>query len=85
MSTTTYTTAECADFRAKLVEAEAAYHDVVTGNREVEIMHANKRTRYTEANRGALLAYITDLKGKIAACDGCRRRPRSFRIMPTGE
>lgn len=84
MTATTYTTEQCAEFRTRLAEAEAARHDIAIGNREVEIQHANKRTRYSEANLGALLAYITELKGKIALCDGCARRPRSFRIMPTG-
>lgn len=84
MSTTSYTAAECADFATKLAEAEAAYHDLAIGNREVEVMHANKRVRYTEANAGTLLAYIAELRGKVKDCAGCRHQ-RSFRVMPIGD
>lgn len=50
----------------RLVEAEAAYHDLVIGKAVVEVRDANGETlRYTVANRAALAAYIEDLKRQV--------------------
>lgn len=52
----------------KLVEAEAAYHDLLTGKSIVELRDSNGETvRYTAANRSSLQSYISSLKAQIAA------------------
>ena len=52
----------------RLVEAEAAYHALLTGKAAVEIADSNgDRVRYTSANRRDLKSYIDDLKAEIAA------------------
>ena len=51
----------------RLVEAEAAYHALLTGKAAVEIADSNgDRVRYTSANRRDLRDYIADLKAEIA-------------------
>lgn len=50
----------------RLVEAEAAYHALLTGKSAVEVADSNgDRIRYTTANRRDLKAYIDDLKAEI--------------------
>lgn len=51
----------------RLVEAEAAFHDLAIGKAMVEFRDSNGETvRFTAANRAALQSYITDLKRQIA-------------------
>lgn len=47
-------------------EASAAYHALLTGQAVAEFRDQNGETvRYTAANRGALAAYIADLKRQL--------------------
>lgn len=51
----------------RLVEAEAAYHDLQLGKAMVEFRDANgESVRYTAANRRELKIYIDNLKVTIA-------------------
>ena len=50
----------------RLADAEAAYHNLLTGVSVVEITDQNgEKMRYTPINRGALATYIADLKRQI--------------------
>lgn len=52
----------------KLVEAEAAYHDLmVRGAVRVVVDQNSERVEYTAVNADKLRQYIADLKGLIAA------------------
>ena len=54
----------------KLVEAEAAYHELLTGKSVVELRDSNSEmVRYTAANANRLLNYIQSLKAQIAQGD----------------
>lgn len=59
------------DLTTQLAEAEAAYHALMVGQSVAELRDSNgELIRYTPANAGRLLAYITSLKqqlGLIAA------------------
>ena len=51
---------------ARLTEAEAAYHAVTVGRREVEVSYgmgdSSRTVKYTPADADKLLGYIKDLK-----------------------
>lgn len=83
-TTPTYTVAECAEFATQLAEAAAALHKLLTGTKVVELWHANKHVRYTDANLNALRSYVNDLQGKVNACNGTCRPARRFRFLPLG-
>lgn len=52
----------------RLVEAESAYHDLLTGKSVVELRDSNgELVRYSAANRSALQNYIASLQAQIAA------------------
>lgn len=52
----------------QLVEAEAAYHALMTGESAVEIRDSNgESVRYSAVNASRLKNYILDLKANIAA------------------
>lgn len=60
----------------RLVEAEAAYHALLTGQGAVEIKDSDGSTvRYSPANVSRLRQYITDLKAEIAGTTTTRRAP----------
>lgn len=60
----------------RLADAEAAYHDLMIGKTLVEFRDSNGETvRYTPANRGALIGYITDLRRQIAVENGATPTP----------
>lgn len=51
----------------RLVEAEDAYHALLTGESARVVVDQNgQRVEYTAANRGALAVYIAQLKDEIA-------------------
>lgn len=51
-----------------LAQAEAAYHQLVTGLQPRVVVDQNgERIEYTSANRGALYSYIQELKARVAA------------------
>jgi hypothetical protein len=60
---------DLATLQARLAEAEAAYHKMMTGKLVAEIRHGlGEAMRFNKPE--ALLAYINDLKGQIAALTG---------------
>ena len=59
----------------KLVEAEAAYHDLMLGrSARVVVDSSGERVEFTAANAARLAAYIEELKQQIAAGSTPRRR-----------
>lgn len=60
----------------RLVEAEAAYHALLTGGQPVECRDSNgESVRYTPANASRLKAYIAEIKAEIAGTQSQLRRP----------
>lgn len=56
-----------ANVQQRLTEAEAAYHDLLTGKAVVEFRDQNGEVvRYGQARKGDLAAYIERLKTQIA-------------------
>lgn len=54
------------ELEAKLADAEAAYHALMIGQSIAELRDQNgELVRYTPANAGRLLAYITSLKQQL--------------------
>lgn len=60
----------------RLIEAEAAYHALLTGSGVAEVRDSNGESiRYTQANASRLRAYILDLKAEIAAEASGKSKP----------
>lgn len=63
----------CAPKKAKLDEAESAYHDLMTGRAVRVLVDQNgERVEYQTSNRGALATYIEGLRRELADCEGRR-------------
>lgn len=64
--------ADLATLQTRLLEAELAYHKLLTGSSEVEVEHGDMRLRYASSVTGMeqLSGYIEDLKAQIAALGG---------------
>ena len=57
--------------KISLVEAEDAYHQLMTGTKEVSVNVGNfGSVTYNQTSRAALEAYISSLKSQIAAAEG---------------
>lgn len=60
---------DTATLQARLAEAEAAYHALVTGRREVSVSYTQGETTrsvtYTQADLARLAGYIMDLKRQL--------------------
>jgi hypothetical protein len=57
--------------KIRLVEAEDAYHQLMTGTKEVSVNVGNfGSVTYNQTSRAALEAYISSLKSQIAAAEG---------------
>lgn len=55
----------------KLVEAETAYHEIMTGQAVSRFVDQNgESVSYSKVNIGGLEAYIARLKGELAAAPG---------------
>ena len=55
----------------KLVEAEAAYHELmISGSIRVVVDQNGERVEYNKVDAPKLLAYIAELRGLIAAQSG---------------
>lgn len=62
-----------------LVEAEAAYHKLMTGTlARVFVDQNGERVEYVSANASKLAAYIQSLKDIIAGADACKAPMRPF-------
>ena len=81
--------ADCVQMRARLKEAEDAYHRIITGGGTTWVAFGGGRSvSYSAANAGELRAYINALRDRIAACCGDatssasagRRAPIRFRF-----
>ena len=60
----------------RLAEAELAYHQLMTGDKPVELRDSNGESiRYTIADKRKLKDYIEDLKAQIAGDGRNKRRP----------
>lgn len=53
-------------WRARLVEAEAAQHELAMGGKVVELMRDGRKVRYSEARGSDLSGYIAGLIKTIA-------------------
>jgi hypothetical protein len=62
--------ADLATLQSRLAEAEAAYHQLLTGALEVETGHGDMRTKWNQVTRADLAAYLQDLHAQIAAAGG---------------
>lgn len=78
------TLTECEQAAAWLAEAKAALHKLLTGTKVVSLAHADKQLRYTEADIGALRAYVRDLQAQVDVCNGTARRGRILYFEPCG-
>jgi hypothetical protein len=56
---------DTATLQARLDEAEAALHDLLTGRQIVQIGAESDRVQYTPAMVPQLRAYISELRGKL--------------------
>ena len=57
--------------KIRLIEAEDAYHQLLTGTKEVSVNVGNfGSVTYYQTSRTALEAYISSLKSQIAAAEG---------------
>ena len=73
---------DIATLQARLSEAEAAYHRLLTGSRAEQVTYAagqvSRSMKYTATNLDALRAYIDDLKRQLGL--GARRRAIGVRF-----
>ena len=57
--------------KIRLIEAEDAYHQLLTGTKEVSVNVGNfGSVTYNQMSRTALETYISSLKSQIAAVEG---------------
>lgn len=69
----------------KLVQAEAAYHDLMIGRSARVVVDQNgERVEFTAANASRLAAYIADLKAQIGAASGTRVNRGPLRVFFNG-
>lgn len=71
---------DTATLQTRLLEAELAYHRLMTGVAEVEVQHENMQVKYSMASADKLRLYIANLKsqlvsaGALDCADAGRRR-----------
>ena len=66
--------------QARLTEAEAALHALMTGTRVVMVQTDTKQVRYAESDQGNLRAYIAELRGQIQTLGGTGARRRAIGV-----
>ena len=67
--------ADLATLQTRLTEAEAAYHRLRLGEKDVEVRYPNAGTiRLNEADADKLAGYISDLKAEISNLESGRPR-----------
>ncbi len=70
---------ELLELKKRLIEAEGALHQLLTGTREVTVSVGGfGATSYAQANISELRQYISELKSAIAAKEGKARRGPIF-------
>lgn len=75
----------CEESIARLAEAQAAMHALLTGRRVVELRHADKTLRYYDAgNIADLRMWIRDLQQQVDTCNGVRPATRVLHFIPCG-
>jgi len=62
--------ADLATLQARLAEAEAAYHKLMTGSLRERIGMGDMQMTYTRATAPELAAYIAQLRGDVVAVGG---------------
>ena len=62
--------ADLATLQKQLTEAEAALHSLMMGQQVVEIRVNGRFIRKTEADKGSLKSYVSDLKAQINRLEG---------------
>lgn len=62
--------ATCDELQARLTDAEAALHKLMTGSLGETVKSGEKLVTFTAANVGNLSRYIADLRAQVAACTG---------------
>lgn len=61
---------DLATLQTRLNEAESAYHRLLTGSLEESIGLGDMQVRYSKAEAPNLAAYLSQLRGEIAALGG---------------
>jgi hypothetical protein len=69
---------ERATLQARLREAEAAYHELIIGAKEVSVSTGGKSVSFTQANLTSLSSYIVSLKRQLGLA---RAAPPIFPIF----
>jgi hypothetical protein len=79
----TLTTEQCATYRARFAEVDAALHELRLGGATKRIRIEGKEVEYTAATLNSLQAYWNDLANLLAQCDGCYgNQRRMINIVP---
>lgn len=73
---------DLATLQTRLAEAEAAYHQLLTGAKAATVGSAGRNVSYTQADAPRLAAYISNLKSQVAALDStsASRRRRALTV-----
>lgn len=66
--------------KAQLAEAKQAYHDLLTGQAVVSFSRGGRETRFTQATKSDLKAYINELETQINGASTRRRGPARFTL-----
>lgn len=64
--------ADIETLQAQLNEAQAAYHQLMTGTAKVRVRYGEREVEYTRAKAGDLAAYIAGLKQQLGLGGGRR-------------
>lgn len=74
----------CAQWQARLDEADLALHTLRTGGQTVVVRYGEKQVNYSPASIRDLQAYVTYLQGKVDACNGVRGTARRIvQVIPS--
>lgn len=63
--------------KTQLADAKAAYHQLVLGNKMVEIRVGGRWMQKTPADKAGLKEYIRELTGQVSRLEGGGLPPRS--------
>lgn len=68
------------ELKTQLSEAKQAYHNLLTGQAVVSFSRNGRETRFTQANKNELKAYINELETLINGSSSRRRGPARFSL-----